>query len=223
MLFMDFVQTEPCAGERHRVGRSRRSAPLAEMDRRSVGGACCRTTQVFPNCSRYNPQDEARRTQRVRSEETGRDPPIPDWKRMTWAQELPAGATIRARAAETPHVVRFHRSRRPSSGRRNVRVQDAVRIERPLERAIHRDISSGTAHEVQIATPWAVPMPCSALIDPCRSATSSKTGPRVTRSSSSADVGHVDVHVPVAGMTEHPHGAPRSGAISPHALGHGPG
>jgi len=55
-----------------------------------------RTTHVFPNCSRY-----IHRLQPLeRSEfvpEPGVEPPVPDWKRMTWAQEyLPAADPARA-------------------------------------------------------------------------------------------------------------------------------
>ena len=55
-----------------------------------------RATHVFPNCSRY-----IHRLQSLeRSEfvpEPGVEPPVPDWKRMTWAQEyLPAADPARA-------------------------------------------------------------------------------------------------------------------------------
>jgi hypothetical protein len=55
-----------------------------------------RTTQVFPNCGRY-----IHRLQLVERSafvpRAGTEPPIPDWKRMTWAQEhLPAHDPARA-------------------------------------------------------------------------------------------------------------------------------
>lgn len=45
-----------------------------------------RTTQVFPNCNRYiHTMNLVERSNFVPQEDT--EPPVPDWKRMTWAQE----------------------------------------------------------------------------------------------------------------------------------------
>ena len=54
------------------------------------------TTQVFPNCGRYiHKMQLVERSAFVPS--VGAEPPIPDWKRMTWAQEyLPAADPARA-------------------------------------------------------------------------------------------------------------------------------
>jgi len=58
-----------------------------------------RTTQVFPNCSRYiHKMQLVERSGFVPEPEV--EPPVPDWKRMSWAQEfLPAHDP--ARDAET--------------------------------------------------------------------------------------------------------------------------
>ncbi len=55
-----------------------------------------RTTQVFPNCSRYIHQMKlVERSKFVPKPEV--EAPIPDWKRMTWAQEyLPESDPARA-------------------------------------------------------------------------------------------------------------------------------
>lgn len=68
---------------------------LGEMDgARAV--VRVRTTHVFPNCSRYiHKLEPVARSEFV--PRAGVDPPIPDWKRMGWAQEyLPAEDPARA-------------------------------------------------------------------------------------------------------------------------------
>jgi hypothetical protein len=53
------------------------------------------TTQVFPNCNRYIHRMQL--VERSAFVPTSRAPvPIPDWKRMTWAQDqLPEGDPAR--------------------------------------------------------------------------------------------------------------------------------
>jgi len=55
-----------------------------------------RTTQVFPNCNRYiHKMKLEERSKFVPNAEAA--PPVPDWKRMTWAQEyLPENDPARA-------------------------------------------------------------------------------------------------------------------------------
>jgi predicted pyridoxine 5'-phosphate oxidase superfamily flavin-nucleotide-binding protein len=54
------------------------------------------TTQVFPNCGRYIHKMQLVEWSKFLPE-AGIDPPVPDWKRMTWAQDyLPDGDPARA-------------------------------------------------------------------------------------------------------------------------------
>ena len=54
------------------------------------------TAQVFPNCGRYIHKMQLVERSKFLPE-AGIDPPIPDWKRMTWAQDyLPDGDPARA-------------------------------------------------------------------------------------------------------------------------------
>ena len=85
MLFMDFEQPN-----RLRVNGV---ATVDEDDplRAEFAGATLvvrvRTTQVFPNCSRYIHKMQLVERSRLRAEGRSADAPIPDWKRMTWAQD----------------------------------------------------------------------------------------------------------------------------------------
>ena len=97
MLFMDFEQPN-----RVRVNGVA-SVDLDDPLIASMAGAILvvrvRTTQVFPNCSRYiHKMQLVERSHFVPEPEVV--PPVPDWKRMSWAQEyLPEGDP--ARDAET--------------------------------------------------------------------------------------------------------------------------
>ena len=93
MLFIDFEQPN-----RLRVNGV---ATVDEDDplRAELPGATLvvrvRTTQVFPNCNRYiHKMQLVERSPFVPT--ARRRAPIPDWKRMTWAQEyLPDGDPAR--------------------------------------------------------------------------------------------------------------------------------
>lgn len=94
MLFIDFEH--PNRVRVNGVASVDRDDPLrAEM----AGAALVvrvRTTQVFPNCSRYiHKLQLAERSEFVPRPDV--EAPIPDWKRMSWAQDqLPASDPARA-------------------------------------------------------------------------------------------------------------------------------
>jgi predicted pyridoxine 5'-phosphate oxidase superfamily flavin-nucleotide-binding protein len=84
MLFIDFEHPN-----RLRVNGTATVDPddplLASMPG-AILVARVRTTQVFPNCSRYiHTMELVERSPFVPEPDV--DPPIPDWKRMTWAQD----------------------------------------------------------------------------------------------------------------------------------------
>jgi len=93
MLFIDFEQPNRL--------RLNGIATVDERDRllAEFAGATVvvrvRTTQVFPNCSRYiHRMSLVARSPFV--PQAAADPPVPDWKRMTWAQDyLPDGDPAR--------------------------------------------------------------------------------------------------------------------------------
>ena len=94
MLFIDFEHPN-----RMRVNGVA-SVDLDDPLRATMAGAVLvvrvRTTHVFPNCSRYiHTMQLVERSKFVPKEHV--EAPIPDWKRMTWAQEyLPAHDPARA-------------------------------------------------------------------------------------------------------------------------------
>ena len=94
MLFIDFENPN-----RVRVNGVATVDPDDPLRAEMTGAALVvrvRTTQVFPNCSRYIHQMKlVERSKFVPKPEV--DAPIPDWKRMTWAQEyLPESDPARA-------------------------------------------------------------------------------------------------------------------------------
>lgn len=94
MLFVDFEQ--PNRLRVNGVASASTDDPLlAEFPGAQVV-VRVRTTQVFPNCGRYiHKLALVERSAFVPA--PGTAPPIPDWKRMTWAQEyLPADDPARA-------------------------------------------------------------------------------------------------------------------------------
>ena len=91
MLFIDFEHPNRCARERRRDA-STETIRCSRRCRARSSSCACATTQVFPNCSRYIHKMQLRRALEVRSRTPNVAPPIPDWKRMTWAQDhLPEG------------------------------------------------------------------------------------------------------------------------------------
>jgi predicted pyridoxine 5'-phosphate oxidase superfamily flavin-nucleotide-binding protein len=93
MLFIDFEQPN-----RLRVNGTARVAlddPLTETYPGARLTVRVTTREVFPNCSRYIHQMQlVERSKFVPHANV--EPPIPDWKRMTWAQEyLPEGDPAR--------------------------------------------------------------------------------------------------------------------------------
>jgi predicted pyridoxine 5'-phosphate oxidase superfamily flavin-nucleotide-binding protein len=84
MLFVDFEQ--PNRIRVNGVASVDEHDPLVDTFPGALMVVRVRTTQVFPNCSRY-----IHRMQMVERSKfvpkPNADVPIPDWKRMTWAQE----------------------------------------------------------------------------------------------------------------------------------------
>jgi len=97
MLFMDFEQ--PNRLRVNGVATVDLDDPLIESMTGAMLVVRVRTTQVFPNCSRYiHKMTLVERSHFVPEPESA--PPVPDWKRMSWAQEyLPENDP--ARDAET--------------------------------------------------------------------------------------------------------------------------
>jgi predicted pyridoxine 5'-phosphate oxidase superfamily flavin-nucleotide-binding protein len=97
MLFIDFEQ--PNRLRVNGVATVDRDDPLLGAMTGAILVVRVRTTKVFPNCPRYiHEMKMVKRSHFV--PESDAAPPIPDWKRMGWAQEyLPDGDP--ARDAET--------------------------------------------------------------------------------------------------------------------------
>ncbi|MDQ1454702.1 MAG: uncharacterized protein QOH28_322 [Actinomycetota bacterium] len=94
MLFIDFEQPN-----RVRVNGVATVDPQDPLGAEMTGATLVvrvRTAQVFPNCSRYiHKMRLVERSKFVPKRDI--EPPIPDWKRMTWAQEyLPEHDPARA-------------------------------------------------------------------------------------------------------------------------------
>jgi predicted pyridoxine 5'-phosphate oxidase superfamily flavin-nucleotide-binding protein len=84
MLFIDFEH--PNRMRVNGVATVDENDPLLPTISGAIAIVRVRTTQVFPNCSRYiHKMHKVERSEFV--PEPGVAPPIPDWKRMTWAQE----------------------------------------------------------------------------------------------------------------------------------------
>lgn len=84
MLFIDFEQ--PNRIRVNGVATVDEDDPLVDTFPGAKLVVRVRTTQVFPNCSRYIHQMQmVERSKFV--PKPNADVPIPDWKRMTWAQE----------------------------------------------------------------------------------------------------------------------------------------
>jgi predicted pyridoxine 5'-phosphate oxidase superfamily flavin-nucleotide-binding protein len=83
MLFIDFEQ--PNRLRVNGVARVDENDPLLPAIPGAIAVVRVRTTQVFPNCSRYiHKMHTVERSPFVPGPNA---PPIPDWKRMAWAQE----------------------------------------------------------------------------------------------------------------------------------------
>jgi hypothetical protein len=83
MLFIDFEH--PNRLRVNGVATVDPDDPLRETMPGAIAVVRVRTTQVFPNCSRYiHTMQLVERSKFVPRAAT--EPPIPDWKRMTWAQ-----------------------------------------------------------------------------------------------------------------------------------------
>jgi predicted pyridoxine 5'-phosphate oxidase superfamily flavin-nucleotide-binding protein len=97
MLFIDFER--PNRLRVNGVATADRDDPLVAELPGAIAVVRVRATQVFPNCPRYiHTMQLVERSPFVPA--AGVEPPIPDWKRMGWAQEhLPEDDP--ARAAET--------------------------------------------------------------------------------------------------------------------------
>ena len=94
LLFIDFEQ--PNRLRVNGIATVDEDDPLLAPSSRARRSSCaCARTQVFPNCSRYiHKMQLVERSAFVPKADT--DAPIPDWKRMTWAQEhLPDGDPAR--------------------------------------------------------------------------------------------------------------------------------
>ena len=93
LLFMDFEQ--PNRLRVNGVATVDEDDPLCTEFEGATLVVRVRTTQVFPNCSRYiHKMQLVERSAFVPKVDT--HAPIPDWKRMTWAQEhLPDGDPAR--------------------------------------------------------------------------------------------------------------------------------
>ena len=84
MLYIDFEH--PNRMRVNGVATVDENDPLLPTISGAIAIVRVRTTQVFPNCSRYiHKMHKVERSEFV--PEPGVAPPIPDWKRMTWAQE----------------------------------------------------------------------------------------------------------------------------------------
>ena len=94
LLFMDFEQ--PTRLRVNGVATVDEDDPLRTEFEGATLVVRVRTTQVFPNCGRYiHKMQLVERSAFVPKVDT--DAPIPDWKRMTWAQDyLPADDPARA-------------------------------------------------------------------------------------------------------------------------------
>jgi predicted pyridoxine 5'-phosphate oxidase superfamily flavin-nucleotide-binding protein len=94
MLFVDFEQ--PNRLRVNGVATVDEQDPLVSEFAGAKLVVRVRTTQVFPNCGRYiHKLQLVERSAFVPRAET--EPPIPDWKRMTWAQDyLPEDDPARA-------------------------------------------------------------------------------------------------------------------------------
>lgn len=85
MLFMDFEQ--PNRVRVNGVATVDLDDPLLATMTGAILVVRVRTTQVFPNCSRYiHKMELVERSHFVPEPEVA--PPVPDWKRMSWAQEF---------------------------------------------------------------------------------------------------------------------------------------
>ncbi len=85
MLFMDFEQ--PNRVRVNGVATVDLDDPLLSSMTGAILVVRVRTTQVFPNCSRYiHKMQLVERSHFVPEAEV--EPPVPDWKRMSWAQEF---------------------------------------------------------------------------------------------------------------------------------------
>jgi predicted pyridoxine 5'-phosphate oxidase superfamily flavin-nucleotide-binding protein len=85
MLFMDFEQ--PNRVRVNGVASVDLEDPLLPSMTGAVLVVRVRTTQVFPNCSRYiHKMQLVERSHFVPEPDVA--PPVPDWKRMSWAQEF---------------------------------------------------------------------------------------------------------------------------------------
>ena len=84
MLFIDFEH--PNRMRVNGVATVDEDDPLLVTMPGAIAVVRVRTTQVFPNCPRYiHKMQQVERSPFV--PEPNIEPPIPDWKRMTWAQE----------------------------------------------------------------------------------------------------------------------------------------
>ena len=103
MLFIDFEQPNRLRVNGVATVDQRRSA-ARRVDRARRSSCACGPTQVFPNCARYiHKMQLVERSTFVPQRDT--DAPIPDWKRMTWAQEyLPDADPRDGRSARLTHT-----------------------------------------------------------------------------------------------------------------------
>jgi predicted pyridoxine 5'-phosphate oxidase superfamily flavin-nucleotide-binding protein len=84
MLFIDFEQ--PNRLRVNGIATVDENDPLTPTIAGAIAIVRVHTTQVFPNCSRYiHKMHTVERSPFVPEPEHA--PPIPDWKRMTWAQD----------------------------------------------------------------------------------------------------------------------------------------